>query len=802
MTVDLRHALRRLARDPGFTAVTVVVLGLGLGAAAAVFGVVNGLFLRPLPGVSGSDRLVTLYPSAGASAPLLRHIDESATTLSSAAGYVDMLMGVDAGLRAERRLGLLVSNDYFRVLGVRPAAGRLLAADGSSEDPRVAVIAHGLWERRFGADPASVGATLTLNGEPFRIVGVTPEGFVGAVAGFRFDVWVPLSAAPYVAPALDLEDPTLDRIELIGRLDDGATLERAREELRRIAAGFVASRPELPAQLEIAVRRFTGFDDDLRGPVRGLLLVLAGIAGLLLLIALTNAVGILTVRAVGRSREIAVRRALGGAPSRASRPLFLEGVALALLGGLLALAFASLAGRWFEATVAAFPVDLALDFGLDLRVAGFALVLALGTGLVVGALPAASARDRDLRAALGGGRGGEAGGREASRLRRGLVTAQIAGSTLLLVVGGVTLHAVRETTRFQTGFRSDSVHVAPFLDLRLAGIDDAEAGAFYDRLLREVGELAGVGSVALSTAVPLDFTGPSVGYLEVPGVAPPPGADGFEVGFASVSSGYLETLGMGMLRGRAFRASDGEPGAGSVAIVSRALADRFWPGEEAVGRRVTLDGVPARVVGVAPDLRYRPLPDRPGPFVYLPLERDAPPRAALLVRSSLPPGAVATAVRSAARGLAPSLPVELQPLASYQRIAVLPQRLVAGTAALLGALGSALAGLGVYGVVAFRVVRRRREIGIRVAVGAGSADVLRLVLGEGFRPAAAGLAAGGLLAWPALRLLPGLSSDLSAAVPPAAAAALGVLLVAVLAGTALPARRALRVDPSTCLREE
>ncbi len=799
---DLRHALRRLGRSPGLAATAVAILGLGLGAAAAVFGVVNGLFLRPLPGVSGAERLVTLHPSEASSAPTLAYLREGATTLSGVAGFVDELLSVDAGERAERRLGLLVSEDYFRVLGVRPAAGRLFGPELAGEDPRVAVIGHAFWQRRLGGDPDAVGRTLTLNGEPFRIVGVAPEGFVGAVAGFRFDVWVPLAAAPHLAPALDLDDPALDRIELVARLADGATLERAGLDLRRLAAGLRVSRPELPAGFEIAARPFTGFDEDLRGPVRALLLALSGIAALLLLIAVTNVVGMLVVRAVGRSREIAVRRALGGGTRRSVRPLFLEGVVLALAGGLVALGVAEAASRLFRATVASFPVELVLAFGLDLRLVAFVLALALGTGLVVGALPAARAGEGDLRSALVAGSRGEAGARDASRLRRALVVAQVAASALLLVVAAAFTHVVRQTTRAETGFRADSVHVAPFLDPRLAGIEDAEAGIFYRRLLEEVRALPGVSSAALSTAVPLDFTGPGTRLVQIEGVPPPPGADGFEVDGAAVSAGYFESLGVRLLRGRDFHPSDEERDE-PVAVASAALAARFWPDQEALGRRLLVDGRAHRIVGVAPDLRHRPAAGAPAPFLYTSLAERPPPRAALLVRSARPPGPLAAALRDATRRVAPSLPLELQSLASFQRIALLPQRLVAGTGGLLGALGLGLAGLGIYGVVAFWVLRRRREIGIRVAVGASSGDVLRLVLGEGLKLAATGLAIGGLLAWLALRLLTGLTVDLSTAGSAAAAAmALVMVLAAALAGGMLPALRALRVDPADALRAE
>ncbi len=798
---DLRHALRRLARSPGFAVAAVAILGVGLGAGAAVFGVVNGLFLRPLPGVSGTERLVTLHPSAASSVPTLTYLRETATTLSGVAGYVDELLSVDVGSRAERRLGLLVSEEYFRVLGVRPAAGRLPGPEVAGEDPRVAVIGHALWKRRFGGDPDAVGRTLTLNGEPFRVVGVAPVGFVGAVAGFRFDVWVPLAAAPYVAPALDLDDPALDRLELVARLADGATLERARQELRRLAAGLRATRSELPSDLEIGALAFTGFDEDLRGPVQTLLLALGGIAALLLLIAVTNVVGMLVVRGVGRSREIAVRRALGGGARRSVRPLFLEGVALALAGGVVALGVAEGAGRLLRAAMASFPVELVLPFGLDLRLGAFVLALALGTGLVVGALPAVRAGEGDLRAALAGGRG-EAGARDASRLRRALVVAQIAGSALLLVVAAAFTQAVRETARAETGFRADSVQVAPFLDPRLAGIADDEAGAFYERLLETVRGSPGVASAAVSTAVPLDFTGPATRLVRVEGVPPPPGADGFEVDGATVSAGYFESLGVRLLRGRDFRPTDEERDE-PAAIASAALAARFWPDGEALGRRLLVDGRLHRIVGVAPDLRYRPLAGAPAPFVYTAVRDRPPPRAALLVRSVRPAGPLADALRSAIRRVAPSLPLELQSLASFQRIALLPQRLVAGTGGLLGGLGLGLAGLGVYSVVAFWVIRRRREIGIRVAVGARSRDVVRLVLEEGLKLAAVGLALGGLLAWLALRLLAGLSAGLSSAgVSLAAAAALATVLVTAVAGGAIPALRALRVDPVDALRAE
>lgn len=818
LRLDLAYAVRRIRRSAGFALTATLTLAIGIGAATAVFSVVNGLFLRPLPGVADQDRLVMVEPSAASSVPTLEGLRRTTRTLEGLAGFLDQLVGVEAGTGAVRTLGLLVSEDYFRVLGTRPALGRLLGPG----DDRAVVLGHRFWERSLDGDPDLVGRTLRVNGEPFTVAGVAPPGFVGAFAGFRFDVWLPLAAAPALGAGVDLEVRSEGRLELVGRRAPGASAEAVRSELESLAAGLATRDPELPRDFGLQVRPFTGFDDDLRAGTMALVGALLALALLLLLVAVANVSGMLLLRGLDRARETALRRILGGTAGRSARPLWIETALLSLGGGLLGLLLAARIASALEGAVPAFPVALAFDFGVDGRVAGFALGLSLLAALASGLGPT-------LRSGRSGGAEapgrGTAGGRRTTRLRRIFVVCQVGLSAVLLVVAGLFVRSVRGATDLNRGFDVERVHVAPFVDLGLAGVTTERAPAVQREILRRVAAVPTVRAAAWTSDLPLEFRGTSTATVRVEGRVPPPGSGGFEVDLRAVSPGFFDALGIPLRRGRDFASVEGgsaprmgeppEGGSGqdaepaepaeadAPAIVGEALAGRLWPDREALGRRVELDGRRYRVVGVAADVRRAPARPGASPALYVPLLREGRRRAVLVVRSASPASAVGPAVRQAAREVAPDLPgIELQPLGSYLALSLLPQRLGAAAATALGGLGLLLSGIGLYGVLAYTVTRRRREIGVRVAVGARRLDVIRLTVREGAALTAAGIVAGGVLGVATGRILRGLLPGTPVADPVVLVVAGGALLAVGALAAALPARRALEVDPAAALRAE
>lgn len=798
----VRLTLRRLRRTPGFAAVAVLCLAAGIGVAAFAFTLIDGLFLRALPGVTAADRLVTVELEEGGSVPNFRDLASSTGSLSSLAAFRDELMGLRSGTGVERVLGLAVSEEYFSVLGTQPALGRLLGpVDVEPGAPPAAVVSHGVWRRALGGDSAAIGESVRIDGAPFTVVGVAPPGFIGIYRGFEFDVWVPLSEPTAAALRLPLDDRGVDRLQIVGRRAEGAGLEEVRAEMAVRAEQLRRAHPAENEDLEIVVRPYTGFDPDLQGAAVLLVAALTGIVILVLLVATGNVANMLLARAAVRAREVALRRALGAGALRSALPLFLDGFAVSLLGGVGAVGVSATVGRGVEGLVAGFPVRLALDLSPNAGTVGFVLATACAVSLAVATPALLQSLRRDPIPALGrvGARG------SSSRLRHALVVAQVTGSAVLLVTAGLFLRTLDAAEDPTERLAIESVYVAPFLDLSLAGVPESEGPAFFGRILDAVRRTPGVTTAAVTGSVPLAFSGPSTAEIGVPGHVSPSGSDGFEVELAAVSPGYFATLDLGILRGRPFEERD-RPDGPPAAIVNEALAERFWPGKDAVGRAVRLEGRELAVVGLVADHPTRTLDRSRRPLVLVPYGQRPTSRMSLLVRAEAGGAggaAVAERVRGAIRSAAPDLPVpDVQALDRYLALSLVPQRLAARVGGAVGLLGLFLACIGVFGVVSFSVRSRFRELGIRAAVGAGRGDLLWLVVGRGLRIAGFGLLAGMPLAFGVSWLFRGLLFGVEPGDPRTYLAVAATLTAACVLGSWIPARRAATVDPAKVLRHE
>jgi predicted permease len=808
---DVRYTVRTLARRPGLTAGVVASLALALAANVFVAGVVDALLLRPVP-VRDAGSLVDLHARArdgssfhSFSYPAYTDLRDASTALEAVSAYSLAPVAWSTGDEAELATGMVVSENYFSMLGVRPAAGRLFrpgeggAADGEAE----VVLSDRLWRTGFGRDPAVIGRTLEVNGRDLTVIGVAPEGFHGTFNGLAPALWLPVR----MAAALHLGEPLDGRgqvwLELVGRLAPGRTVEQARASLEPFETRMRERYPESGEYLGIDVVPASPVPGIARKAIEGFLAVLFALTGLLLLLACLNVAGLLVARATERSREIAIRLALGSG-RRLVRQLLVESLVLFLLAASFGVAVArlllALAPRLLAPVQQALPIEVRLDLRLDHRVLAYTLLVALGTGLLFGLAPVIQAARADLVPELKGETA--SGDRRKHRLRRLLVVGQTAVSLLLLVLAGLLVRGLARSGSIDPGFNPRGVHVLS-LDVSRNGYGEADGRAFYRRLTRRVDGLPGVVSAALANHVVLGTEHGGTG-VDVPGIEPPGDDDAFAADQLVVSPGYFRTLEIPLVEGRPFEPSDGE-GAPQVAVVSEAFARRFWPGGDAVGKTFydgpVAEGRAIRVVGVARQGKYRSLAEAPRLFVYRPFRQEYRPGMTLHVRIEGDPTPTLQAIRGVVRGMDDGLPlVSVMPLARYIRISTLPQRLAASLAATLGVLGLLLVAVGIYGLVAYSASRRRREMGIRLAVGARPAEVRRLVLRQGLGLAIAGAALGLGPALLAGRALSSLLFGVSPADPVTLVGVTALLLAVSVAASLQPARSASRQDPATTLR--
>ena len=814
---DVRYGARFLVRSPGFALAAIVSLGLGIGGNTAIFSLLNALLLTPMP-VADPARIVTIYTSdfsstryGSSSYPDFKDFGERANTVADVGAY--RLTPVSMNATGETELAFIeaVSGNYFTMLGVGAARGRVLAdADDRLEAAPAVVISHALWTRRFANDPAVLGRSLQFNGRPFTVIGVAPREYTGGMRGLSVDAWIPIlvSRTLSIGESGNWTEQRGSRgLFLLARLRPNVSVAQAQAAFDVIAAQLYATYPQqwrtirnTGRAISVVAERDARLHPDLTGPVAGFIAVLLVVVGLVLLTACANVANLLLARGAARTREIGVRLALGSGRARLVRQLLTENILLGAAGG----GFGVLVAAWLMRVLTSFkppvPIPLAIDLRLDASVLGFTLAISVLTGIVCGLAPALHASKTDIapvlkdEAALGRTR--------RSRLRGAFVVAQVACSMLLVVGAGLFVRSLLRARAIDAGFDPSNMIVMMVVP-ELQGYDATRGRALYTSLLERVSSVPGVASATLAESVPLGIGGSRRGTA-IEGYQPQPGED-TETSYNVVGPQYFETMRIPMLRGRSFTAAD-RAGAPPVVIVNDAFARRYWPNADPIGKRISANGSegPFReVVGVTPTGKYNTLGEDPRPFYYLPLWQQYNGTVTLHVKTAGDPRALVSSVREAVRGVDATVPVfDVKTMEEQLLVALLPARLAGTLLGAFGLLALLLATVGIYGVMAYSVVQRTREIGVRRALGAQTYNLLWLILGEGMRLAAIGFAIGLVAAVALTRFVTSLLYGVTPTDPLTFIGALGLLTAAAFVACYIPALRALRVDPVTALRYE
>jgi putative ABC transport system permease protein len=802
---DLKFGCRALAKNPGFTAVAVLALALGVGANSAIFSVVNATLLNPLP-FPEEGQLLRLgegarggrAPERGSfSYPDYRDVQQQSRTLAHVAAFLNsgtMLTG--EGLDAERVYGADVSPEYFAVLGVEPALGRVFTAEEDRPNAGVVVISHGLWQRRFGGRRDVIGQQLRMSNTPATIIGVMPEGFEYPFRADRQDFWEPVNDRP--APGRDERDNHTYRV--IARMKPGVTIEQANAELDTISRRLEQQYPDTNTTMLVGA---ASMHEEMTRDVRPALLILLGAVGLVLLIACANVANLLLARAASRQKEIAIRTALGASRWRVVRQLLVESLLLALAGGAVGLLLA----LWgTDVLVAAGPADIprVRQAGLDARVLAFTMLVSMLTGIIFGLVPALQASRTDLTGGLKEGSRGATEGPRRSRFRSSLVVSEVALSLVLLISAGLLIRSFVRLVRTDPGFDPARV-VALDIPLTRERYDTEEKQtAFFAQLVNRVRGMPNVEAVGVVDKLPL---GNSIDILafNIEGRPPfPPGASA-QAHYMIASPGYFETLKIPLRSGRMLTERD-DARSPAVALVNEALANKYFAGESPIGRRlITDEGVPPfEIVGIVGDARRRSFASEPEPEFYLPFTQSAQRRMNLVVRASTGDAAsMSVALRGAVAEMdREQLVWQTRTLDQLVSASVAGRRFNMTLLGLFASVAMLLAALGLYGVMAYSVTRRTHEIGVRMALGARGSDVLRMVVGQGMKLAAAGVVLGLVAAFAVTRVLASLLYGVTTTDPLTYAGLAALLAAVAFLASYIPARRATKVDPMEALRYE
>jgi putative ABC transport system permease protein len=814
---DLRYGLRMMLKNPGFTTIAVLTLALGIGANTAIFSVINALLLRPLP-YRQPEQLVKVFraqpdPTKGMlpsiwSYPRFEMLRDQNRSFAEVAGFNQSpynLTGTDAPEQLQIEM---VSAGYFPLLGVNTIVGRSFTAEDAGT---VALLGYGLWQRRFGGDPQVVGKTIELDQQAFTIVGVLPSGFRGQSG--TADAWLPMMAATRFVRTL-LTDPNEHWFQVVARVKDGVTLAQAQADMRRLGMQIEQKYPGPPDTAPgnakapvLAPLQAAKVEPALR---TSFLLLLAAV-GLVLLIACANVANLQLARAVARQREFALRAALGASRLRLLRQLIIEGLLLALVGGALSVLLA----RWGVALLmhirprdnTQFWTSYTHTFNfftvnLDSRVLGFNFGLALLTGLLFGLLPALQSSFINVNAALkdvAGGSGAGFHGQRKSKARSLLIVAEIAVALVLLSGAGLMINSLLRLQSVNLGFAPENL-------LQMTVYARDAKPEFYEQALARVQALPGVEAASFSRNAPA-LGRYARAVIDIEGRADIKQAG---VGFHSVSPEYFKTLSITLLRGRVFTPQD-RAGAARVALINKAAAERFFPGEDPVGKRIRPYVTPqyrttelfVEIVGVVADVPYGRLEEAIGPDVYVSALQPTDQMRMLIVRSRVDAAALTAAVRREVLALDRNIPLTaVQTM--QERVAEVTSRtrFIAVLLGLFAGLALLLAGIGIYGVMAYSVSARTREVGIRMALGAQKRDVLKLVLRQGLLLTLAGVAVGLLASFGLTRLMTKLLYEVSATDPLTFIVVAFLLIAVALLACWIPARRATKVDPLLALRHE
>jgi putative ABC transport system permease protein len=803
---DIRYAVRALRRTPGFTFIALATLAVGIGANTAIFSVVDAVLLKPLP-FAEPGRLVRVYQtlpsqgvdSGGASYPNYADWAERVRSFEDLGGF--RMHDFTLTERGEPALvvAATVTSNVFRLLRARPLLGRtLLVSDDAPGAAPVAVLTEKLWRQRFGGDPAAIGQTVALDKRPFTVVGVMPASFTTPPEVPVADLWTPLSQDPVFA---DLRERRGGHyLTIVGRLAPGRSIPQAQAELAGVAATLAR---QYPKENEGWSVRLVPLVESLVSGFRTALLVLLGAVALVFLIGCANIANLLLARSSARSREVAIRTALGAGRARLARQFLTECLVLSLAGGALGVV---LAYAGMGALRRMLPSDLprAEEIALDGRVLLFSLAASILGALVFGLAPALQTASGGLSAALREGTAGSGESGRRRRLRGALVVAETALSFVLLVGAGLLGRSFLRLRDTPLGFDPSGVLTAGMSLPRSQYDKPAQWIGFYSSLVERMRGEPGVQSVA--AALPLPLMGGGLNFaFHVEGKPVPPGETEPTANYTSLTTEYFKVLRVPLLRGRLFTDADGADRP-KVCVVSAELARRFFPGEDPIGRRLVFgftEPVSREIVGVVGDVKRDGLGVVSRPEMYVPFVQEPWWAAYLIVRTSGDPAALAPAVRAHVRALDATLPIEdTAPMTRTVYDSAAQPRFRTTLLAVFGGAALLLAALGIYGVVSYGVGRRTRELGIRVALGAQRGDVLRMILGEGLILSALGLAAGLAGALVLTRYLSSLLFEVGRLDPPTYAVVGATLLAVSLLAGFLPARRATRVDPVTALRQE
>jgi predicted permease len=806
---DIRYALRQLRKSPGFTLTAVLTLALGIGANTTILSWISSTLLNPIPGVTRTGNMFTItrgekteHPSPPLSYPDYADLRDNAKSLTGLIGYHDDYMIITGTAKPVRIYGTLSSANYFDVLGVRPILGRALLSSPQDERKGAAeaVLGYDLWQRQFAADPSIVGKTIQVNLQTYTIVGVAPKGFQGCKSGLRSDIWIPLGMYKQVWGWDPLDDRGKSFLNVLGVLRPGADRHQAENELNLLMQRLVAQYPTVhQGQNQI-------FTDPLwRSPfganvfLAGTLPILLALAAVLLLLACANVANLLLVRSVARRREFAIRLSMGASRWRLVRQLMAENLIVALAGGVLAI----LGTIWTARAIGSFLPSGTLPLSINGRVDGKVLLavilVSIFTAVVSGIAPALRSSAVSPMSILKDEALNTSGGLQKSRLTSGLVVAQIALSLLLLTWAGLFFRSLDKAQKADPGFDPSHVLLASF-DLGPMGYDNAREIQFNQQLLARLKALPGVQSATTADFSPLSFTIHSDGVLPE-GYVPQP-HESMEADRGIVGPEYLQTLRTPLMAGRDFTEQDNAE-TQPVAIINQAFVDRYWAGQNAIGKRVQWRGGWYTIVGVAANGKYRRINDDAAPLILVPMAQSYGGDAILHIRTAGDPLALASAVQRTVGELNPNVPlfnvttlkVNMQMGSIFEHIAVV-------FAGAFGLLALILSSVGIYGVVAYTTKQRTHEIGIRMALGAGKAAIFRGVLQQGLRLALAGLAVGLAASLALTRFLHSMIVGVGTNDLPTLSTAALLLCVVALAASLIPARRAAAVEPMQALRSE
>jgi macrolide transport system ATP-binding/permease protein len=803
---DLRFGLRLLAKTPAFTVVAILSLALGIGANTTVFSLMDAVLLRSLP-VHNPEQIVEVatvvdgdVPHTDFSYPLYAGLRDNNEVLSGLVAYSQTNFGLAAGDKTERIQGELVSANYFSVLGVQPTIGSAFTpSDEAPGAPRAAVISEALWSRMLARDPSVLNQTITLNGRNFSVVGVAPKAFAGLLRGLQTDVWITLPHnADFENRPKILSEPTISWLGLVGRIKPGVTIEQAQSQLKAVLPG-VSEEARKSGNWGMLLTKSSGGIDayvaELARPVTLLFLAVL----LILAIACANVAGLLLARSKGRGKEIGIRLALGASRFRIVRQLLTEGLLLSIAGGALGLLVAYWATGLASNLRTASGGPLSLEVSPNTRVLIFTLVASVATVLLFGAIPALKASRVDVVPTLKDASPTTPVFRRGPSVQSLLVVTQVTLSLILLAGAGLFVRSLWKLQAIDKGFTGNNV-AALSLNMGLQGFDANRGANFYQAALENLSSAPGIESVTLASALPVTAGGSRIQLG--PNETKPAVNENVSIDIVTVAPRFFETTGLPLLQGRDFRAIDSEKST-KVMIVNETMARKFWPQSDPVGTSFSDGHDSFEVVGVARDTKYRNLREAPRMTMYQPLAQAYIPSMNLVVRTTGDPAAFIPMVQGRLHSIEPALTVfDARTLQEHVGTALYVERMQSVTFGLLGLLALVLTAIGIYGVVAYSVAQRTRELGIRMALGAQQKDVLKLILFKGLVLAAAGSAVGLIACYWLSRFISSQLYGIAPYDPVTLISVAAILALVALLASYIPARRATRVNPLVALRYE